>query len=211
MLRAVMFDVDGVLVDSHPAELRFFQNLFLAAGYPEPSPSDIAAYCHLSLLDAIRQLLNTQNAGEIHRLWAMGHDTSLYPMELLRFPTNVASVIADLSLHYRLGIVTNRLRHDLPELLKLCAIESYFSAVVAFGDYTHAKPHPEPLLMGAKLLSVTPQQAIYIGDQRTDVEAAIAAGMKSICLASTPQPAANMTIADFEDLPSAIAALDDSD
>lgn len=49
MIKAIIFDVDGVLVDSREANVAFYQSLLQKAGYPKPSPEAIQACFHLPL------------------------------------------------------------------------------------------------------------------------------------------------------------------
>ena len=76
------------------------------------------------------------------------------------------------------GIVTNKpMRFTLP-LVDALGLDA---RVVVGGDScAHQKPHPEPLLHAAEKLSVSPGECIYLGDDRRDTEASLAAGMMSI-------------------------------
>ena len=182
MLTAVVFDVDGVLVDSRAANARFFQNLLQAAGYHAPRSADIQAYFHLPMYDAIAKLTRSKDPTEIERIWKLGHDTSLYPLELLEYPNGIEKVLQKLEPDYRLGIATSRIRKGMWELLERGRIRDYFQAVITFDDYTHPKPDPEPLLLTIERLNVRPAEAAYVGDSTSDVVAAVAAGMRSILL-----------------------------
>ncbi|MBY0578516.1 MAG: HAD-IA family hydrolase [Burkholderiales bacterium] len=76
------------------------------------------------------------------------------------------------------GIVTNKpMRFTLPLVERL----GLAAQVVVGGDLcAHQKPHPEPLLYAAEKLSVSPSSCIYLGDDRRDTDASLAAGMISI-------------------------------
>lgn len=207
---AVVFDVDGVLVDSRAANARFFQNLLRAAGYDAPRSKEIQEYFHLSMYDAIAKLTRSDDPAEIEHIWELGHDTSLYPVELLEYPSGLEKVLRQLEPHYRLGIATSRIRKGMRELLERGRIQSYFQSVITFDDYTHPKPDPEPLLLAVERLNVCPSAAVYVGDSTNDILAAVAAGMKGIHLSETPSPQADTGIRTIAELPDAVRRLDRS-
>lgn len=80
----------------------------------------------------------------------------------------------------RWGVVTNksqRFTHPLSQAMALFETAS----VVISGDTTpHAKPHPEPLLEAARRLQLLPSQCIYVGDDERDIRAGKAAGMPTV-------------------------------
>lgn len=106
--------------------------------------------------------------------------TKDYPPGLLKIPEGEAEVIERLSKEYKLGIVTNGFREGVEYLFKISPIEKYFDIVVTREDFKMQKPSPEPLLLAASRLKISPSRAVYIGDTKLDVQAARAAGMMFI-------------------------------
>ncbi|MFO8153670.1 phosphoglycolate phosphatase [Thioalkalivibrio sp.] len=83
---------------------------------------------------------------------------------------------------FRLGCVTNKAgRFTLP-LLRDKGILDRFSIVVSGDTLEFSKPHPAPLLHAAAELGVTPGESLMIGDSRSDVKAARAAGFRIVCM-----------------------------
>ena len=81
---------------------------------------------------------------------------------------------------YRMGIVTSKRGiHAIRELTSK-QLNAVFEVIVAQEDTVLHKPHPAPLLAAADKMKVDAVDCIYIGDQPTDIEAAHAAGMRSI-------------------------------
>ena len=77
------------------------------------------------------------------------------------------------------GVVTNKAERFTFPLLDLLKVRSR-SACVIGGDTTgKIKPHPDPLLAASRAIGLAPQSCIYLGDDRRDVEAGQAAGMKT--------------------------------
>jgi len=107
---------------------------------------------------------------------ALDRDTRLFD--------GVAECLASLAQRgLRWGIVTNKAtRFTVPVVAGLGLDRT--AAVVISGDTTpHAKPHPAPLLEACARLGIAPQEALYVGDDLRDMEAARAAGMAAIAAA----------------------------
>ena len=80
------------------------------------------------------------------------------------------------------GIVTNKAERFAKPLIKKLDPAQRCACVVGGDTTAHTKPHPAPLLAAARLLEIDPQTAIYIGDDRRDIDAGRAAGMKTIAV-----------------------------
>lgn len=94
------------------------------------------------------------------------------------FP-DVRDDLARLSKTYRLGAVTNTsvmTEADVRRHLTAVGIDEFMEVVVTSVDAGVGKPHPEPILMALRRLSVSPERALYVGDLATDFAAARAAG-----------------------------------
>lgn len=81
------------------------------------------------------------------------------------------------------GIVTNKPRIYTEAILSALDLDHRCQTVICPDDVTHTKPHPEPLLLACKNIPCHPDEAIYIGDHRRDIEAGKNAGMKTIAAA----------------------------
>ena len=83
---------------------------------------------------------------------------------------------------YSLGCVTNKAEQFTLPLLQDLGIHDYFGIVVAGDTLPVKKPDPTPLLYAAEFFGVTPDQSLMIGDSKSDVKAARAAGFGIICM-----------------------------
>ncbi len=83
---------------------------------------------------------------------------------------------------YRLGCVTNKAEAFTVPLLKNKGLFDIFEVVVSGDTCSEKKPHPMPLLYAAELMGVSPENALMIGDSRSDVKAARAASFSVFCL-----------------------------
>ena len=82
----------------------------------------------------------------------------------------------------KLGCVTNKAEQFTLPLLTDLGIVDRFEIIISGDSLPEKKPHPMPLLHAAEKLGVKPEDAVMIGDSKSDVKAARAAGFKIICM-----------------------------
>ena len=178
---AVLFDLDGTLADTAP-DLGRALNRLRAEQNLEPLPLAIMR-AHAS--SGARGLLK---AGFGLTPESEGYNAlrdrflDLYA-ENLCVETRLFGGIPELLVKIRArklpwGIVTNKGKRFTEPLLRHLAVDNLAACVVSGDSTPHIKPHPEPLLLAASLLTLPPADCIYIGDDLRDLQAARAAGMR---------------------------------
>jgi 2-phosphoglycolate phosphatase len=80
----------------------------------------------------------------------------------------------------RWGVVTNKPRRFSEPLLKAIKLDRRSACLVCGDDAPRAKPHPDTLLLAAKQTESSPADCMYIGDAERDVQAGVAAGMRTV-------------------------------
>lgn len=208
MIRAVIFDIDGTLLNSKKANREFYKELFKKAGYGPFPDERIDQVFHLTMWDAIR-FLTGEPEEKIKKIWDSRFKVR-YPSELLKIPDGELETIKKLSQRYRLAIVSGRTKRGVDVFYEATGLKDYFQVVVSFEDYIYPKPNPEPLLVALKKMKVRPEETIYVGDSQVDLEAARAAGMKFIgfyLYAVEKIKSADANIKSFRALPGAIQRL----
>lgn len=198
-LQAVLFDIDGVLVDSKESNAAFLKALVQKAGYPEMPKETLDQKFHTPLKVALRELLHADE-DEVERIIALSSEPGIRQPHLLSFPDGLQEILEDLAKQYRLGVVTSRMRRGMSEVLELANIHGMFEVLVGYEDVLQPKPHPEPLLVALERLGLSPEVAVYIGDGHSDIDAAHAAGMRSIFLSPHTHEYATMHIQKFNEL-----------
>jgi phosphoglycolate phosphatase len=185
-LRAVLFDLDGTLVDSAPDLTGTVNDMREHRGL-RPLPYVVlrpgcgsGARGMLALGLGITPACDGFDALRTEFL-------ALYAQRLLRHTTIFAAVPAMLTAleaaGLAWGIVTNKARH-LAEPLALGLDLLPRAGTLVGGDCTpHTKPHPAPLLEAARRLQVAPAACVYLGDDLRDMQAARAAGMGALAAA----------------------------
>ena len=180
--RGIIFDLDGVLIDSEGLYFRAYQTVLEPYGvkisraeYEEHwiaqgrGPEYIVAKHHLPLSpDDLRQMRSPVY------LRLLETQVTLMP--------HVEEVLAHLAPHFRLAVATNTNREHLDFVLRRFDLERFFSLTVAREDYRGAKPEPDAFLVAAEKLGLTPTQCVVIEDTYKGVMAAFHAGMTCIAV-----------------------------
>ena len=178
-LEAVLFDLDGTLLDSVELIVASFEHTIDAGGLEPRSRAEILADFGRPLLAVLPEWSGepgrTDELIEIYREWNLAHHDRLaqpYP--------GVAAAVGELAaLGLRLGVVTSKPNGPARRGLRVCGIEEHMSAVVGCDDLEHHKPHPGPVLEGCDQLGVPPERCVYVGDAVVDVQAGRAAGTRT--------------------------------
>ncbi len=181
-MRAILFDLDGTLLDTAPDMVGALNALRGEEGcVPLPYDEVRAAVSHgaarvvkCGFPDALpdRATLLQQRFLEIYR-GALSRETRLFPgMD------GVLHALAERRL--KSGIVTNKPAWLSEPLLDELGLRARFDCVVSGDTVAERKPHPLPLLHAAMLVGVPPGACIYVGDAERDVQSAHAAGMQAV-------------------------------
>ncbi len=184
-IRAIVFDVDGVLVDSDAAIVRSFRHTLVKFGFKAPSDEEILVYGGLDVENWIRMLLppKKRKDGELLKKMAdysVYHYRHIYLPVMVREKDGAKEVLEKLGKDYALGIATNNTREVVLKLFKVLEFNGYFKAIVAMDDVANPKPAPDPLLKAFSLLGCSAEEAVFVGDSQADLEAGRAAGVRTI-------------------------------
>ena len=190
-LRAVLFDLDGTLLDT-AADIALALNRALAE--QQTAPLEI---------QRVREMIGRGAPVLIQRViarlparpWPVDpvlllqrfyyhHDRlhDVHEFQARAYP-GVETGLAELHGHgLRLGVVTNKARYAATTLLVNLGLSAWIDVVVGGDTAEHRKPHPRPLLHACEELQVAAAQTLMVGDSATDVLAARAAGMRIVCV-----------------------------
>lgn len=208
MIKAIIFDIDGVLLDSYEATYLYYQRLGKLLNLKFPSKADFhKRFYYQPTREMFRILNNIKDMAGLDRklIKARGKVTSHIQLEKLI--EGSMETLQALHKKYKLGLATSRSRPGLERYLKFSKTKKFFKAIVGLEHVKNHKPHPEPLLLAAKKLKVKPSEAVYVGDAPTDLLAARAAGMKIIIYGSKKVSGADARIFHLNQLLPAIKRL----
>ena len=174
-INAVIFDCDGVIVDSRKANA-FLYNQFLShfnKGTLSEEQTDYV-HCH-TLQESLEYLLvDAKLIAEAKQLWK---EMDYQPLiDLLSLEPGLMECLEKLTLRYRTAIATSRTR-TMKQLLQRFGLDPYFDMVVTSLDVRYPKPHPESLNKILMSFKITPEAACYIGDSDVDRQTSQRAGV----------------------------------
>lgn len=182
-LRAVIFDLDGTLVDTADEFVPVVQTLRAEHGREPMEPARIRASVSNGARALVSLGLDMQEDApqfERNRLRLL----ELYSEVLGTIATPYPGIIALLECLQEQGIAwgisTNKPRAYTAPLLEKLNIQPPPGSVVCPDDVSNRKPHPESLYRNCHDLDCAPREAIYVGDHLRDIEAGRAAGMYTI-------------------------------
>lgn len=209
MIKAVIFDVDGVLLDSFEANLKFFNDLLRKFGHTPPTREEYKGLMASHMKAIIKQFSKLESEDEIQKIWIVGRDKKEvpYPSHLLNLPDALEETIKILHKDFILGIVTSREGSGVYRIPQLASLKKYFKVIISFEDTNDHKPHPAPLLLAAQKLNIKPEECVYIGDTETDLKAARSAGMKAIIFSKEIFKDAHAQTVIFSKLPEIIKSI----
>ncbi|UWQ22941.1 HAD-IA family hydrolase [Jannaschia sp. W003] len=175
---AVIFDLDGTLVDSLPTIRRGFDAVADALGLPRPDRAAAQGFVGGGVPEAMRRMLGWAGADPALHARAVTVMMDRYgeaPPEANRPYDGARETVAALAARMPVGLCTNKPAGPTRALLDALALGP-FGAVVCGGDLAERKPHPAPLRETARRLGA--RRALYVGDSEIDHAAAAAAGMR---------------------------------
>ena len=182
-VRAVLFDLDGTLVDSAPDLAAAADWLRVSSGMPSLPLSAYRAHAGSGARGMLKVAFDITPA---HPSFDLRKQAFFQAYEACLTERTMAFagvhelVNGLLAANVPWGVVTNKAeRFSLP-LTAAMPLFSSASAIVSGDTTPHAKPHPAPLLEAARRLKVAPEHCVYVGDDLRDIQAGQAAGMRTV-------------------------------
>ncbi len=197
MLEAIVFDFDGVIVDSEPLHHRAFAEVFATLGLDVDYDRYIREYIGFDDRDAIRHACRTvgkplvdrtmrrllaEKAAAFDRIVARGVAPIDGAIELVRAAAG----------RWPIAIASGALRSDIDLILPALNdddLAACFAAIVTADDVARSKPDPATYLKAAERLGAAPAVCLAIEDTPTGLASAKAAGMRTLGIATSYEAA----------------------
>jgi HAD superfamily hydrolase (TIGR01509 family) len=193
-MKAVIFDMDGVIVDSEPRHERACLQVLQEIGCGDNHGMHLADYIGRSDREMWADFLKRHKPDKtLDQLLAMKRERVI---DIIRREQPVfdglRELIEKLSSRYLLAVASGSERLVVQEVLALPGLQRFFPVVVSCADVSRGKPAPDIFLRAAEQLGVQPEECWVVEDSKPGVAAGIAAGMKVVAITNT-HPAAELS------------------
>ena len=182
-IQAILFDLDGTLIDSAPDLGAAADQMRVVRGLPSLPMADYRPFAGSGARGMLRVAFGLHPEDEQFPVMReeffqnyerrMTQDTTVFDgvSEML---TNIVTR------QLQWGVVTNKSKRFTEPLSRQMSLFATAGAVVSGDTTPHAKPHPEPLFEAARRIGVAPESCVYVGDDERDILAGKAAGMYTV-------------------------------
>jgi len=191
MIEAVIFDMDGVLIDSVPSISRA-KSKVLKEDYgidiklvPDPHGEDHKGGSLITLIAAVKKY----NGVEINKSTFIPKVVAGIYKDLqvsgIRADPGLVKFLGELKAHgVPMAVATSSTRESTENKLRILGIKKFFSVIITTDDITEHKPHPESYIVAMDRLHASPAKSFVFEDSAQGIEAGRAAGAKVIGVTS---------------------------
>jgi pyrophosphatase PpaX len=167
---AVLFDLDGTLIDTTSAILASLQHTLWYFTGEKWEKERFRAYLGITLDDVLRDLVpdHAEEARDVY----VKHNLEMHKEAVKPFPGTLKTLRELKKRGIKLAIVTSKRRHSALVGLGVTGLQGYFDAMVFFEDTSLHKPDAEPVLKALDLLGVQRGSVLMVGDSVYDIRAA---------------------------------------
>ncbi len=206
MIRAILFDHDGVLVDSMPYHVEAWKRVMARHGI-EVEPLEILLAEGATTMEVAAELFHRHNKpaspDQVQAIVLEKRDEYL-SNNATRLNEGVLRVLEYVKENrYRLGLVTGSIRSQVEPVIGP-EISSWFDCIITAEDVERGKPDPEPYLRAIQKLHVAPSECLVIENAPLGIRAGKSAGAAVVAITTTLAPyhlrEADAIVHDFEEL-----------
>ena len=208
LLRGILFDWDGTLLDSYAADSAAYLAMFRAMEVPW-GLAELEAHYSPNWYRVYRAAKIPRGKWDAaDRVWR-----THYAKQAPKLLPGARRVLSLLSRRHSLGLVTSGDRERVHGQLRTFQLWEHFAARVCSGDTRLRKPHPAPLRLALRHMQLRPAETVYVGDSPEDLEMARRAGVRAAIAVLGPFPTEkrlraakpDLLLDSIEELPAALA------
>jgi pyrophosphatase PpaX len=176
---AVLFDLDGTLIDSVSLIVDSFRHSFSACELPVPEAAQLLQGVGIPLAPHFARYVTDPDVIERLVIRYREYNLAHHDARVSAFP-GVDRMLADVRASgARIGVVTSKNRVTTDRGLGLTGLAAFVDTSVTCDEVVHPKPHPEPVERALEKLRVEPHRAVFVGDSLHDLHSGRAAGVRT--------------------------------
>ena len=179
-LKAILFDNDGTLVDTHDiilASFRYASREVLGRVFPDDVyMAKVGQPLAVQFDDLTSDPARKERFLKVYR----AHNATIHDDMIRAFPGLLELLDRFRNAGFAMGVVTSKMRGTAWGGLKVVGAAPYFDCIVGSEDTEAHKPDPDPVILGCEKLGVNPSECVYVGDAPFDVQAGSAAGCSTV-------------------------------
>ena len=177
----LLFDLDGTLLDTNPLIIASFRHTF-DYYFPEQTyrDEDIYRFIGPTLEKSFREL--NEPAWTEMQAFYRSFTIAMHDQLVAEYPGVIKGLYRLHEKGYKMGVVTSKGRPVVERGLRLFNIDHLFDVVVTADDVENEKPHAEPIERALKARGSSPERAVMVGDNDTDIYSGKNAGTKTVAV-----------------------------
>ena len=190
MIKAIVFDFDGVLADSEPLHFRAYQQVLASLGTTLTREEYYGQLLGYNDEDCFRLIAQSRGWEEDESRVAalMAEKGRVFEQLILDSDTlyaGAAECIERMAAAFPLGIASGALKHEIALTLQRARLDHHFRFIVGSGDTPNSKPAPDPYLRAAEKHGLPPSECVALEDSRWGLESARTAGLRTVGITHT--------------------------
>ena len=177
-VKAVLFDLDGVLVDSIDAWCYVFNDTLKHFGFKLLPKKEFIKDFGAPIEHDVKKYFKGKTIKKVEHIYNLKFKKGIKQVKL--FPQSIPTLKKLERYPIKIGLITNSTRFITSTILNHFKLKKYFQAIVTMDDVTRRKPAPDMILKACKMLKVRPKNTILVGDTMNDIIAGRRAGCVTV-------------------------------
>ena len=180
-IQLVIYDLDGVLIDSNKSIVESFRLIHEEIGEPF-NPEDVLSRIGVGLLEIFREILPEKHHDNLAEL-RISYIKNFKELgtDYIRLLPEVGDTLAEMNTRgFNQSVATNKTDYEAVRILKALKMDPFIDLYAGYGTVPNIKPEPDMILYTLDKFGVKPENAVFVDDTKVGLTAGIWAGVNTI-------------------------------